>query len=46
MKLSEEIKQKIKDEYNSFKDVQYAGKTLEERRELNAFFTPPKLLSK
>lgn len=46
MKISEEIKQKIKDEYNSFKDIQYAGKTLEERRELDAFFTPPELTIK
>ena len=46
MIISEEIKQKIKDEYNSFKDTQYAGKTLEERRELNAFFTPPELTIK
>lgn len=46
MILSEEIKQKIIEEYNSFKDVQYAGKTLEERRELDAFFTPPELTIK
>lgn len=46
MVISEEIKQKIKDEYNSFKDIQYAGKTLEERKELDAFFTPPELTIK
>lgn len=46
MIISEEIKQKIKDEYNSFKDIQYAGKTLEERKELDAFFTPPELTIK
>lgn len=46
MTISEETKQKIKDEYNSFKDIQYAGKTLEERRELDAFFTPPELTIK
>lgn len=46
MIISEEIKQKIKNEYNSFKDIQYAGKTLEERRELDAFFTPPELTIK
>lgn len=46
MIISEETKQKIKDEYNSFKDIQYAGKTLEERRELDAFFTPPELTIK
>jgi len=46
MIISEEIKQKIKYEYNSFKDIQYAGKTLEERKELDAFFTPPELTIK
>lgn len=46
MIISEETKQKIKDEYNSFKDIQYAGKTLEERKELDAFFTPPELTIK
>lgn len=46
MKLSEETKQKIKTEYSSFKDKQYAGKTLEERRELDAFFTPPEITIK
>ena len=46
MIISEETKQKIKDEYTSFKDIQYAGKTLEERRELDAFFTPPELTIK
>ena len=46
MIISEEIKQKIKNEYNIFKNIQYAGKTLEERRELDAFFTPPELTIK
>ena len=46
MIISEEVKQKIKNEYSSFKDIQYAGKTLEERRELDAFFTPPELTIK
>lgn len=46
MIISEETKQKIKDEYNSFKDIQYAGKILEERKELDAFFTPPELTIK
>lgn len=40
MIISEEIKQKIKDEYNSFKDKQYAGKSLEERKKKDQFFTP------
>lgn len=44
MKLSDEIKNKIIEEYNQWKDVQYAGKTLEERQKLNAFFTPPELI--
>ena len=41
MKLSEKIKQEIYDEYNSFKNKLYAGKSLEERKELDQFFTPP-----
>lgn len=40
MKLSEEIKNKIIEEYNSFKDRQYAGKSLEERKKKDQFFTP------
>ena len=43
MKLSEKIKQEIYDEYNSFKNKLYAGKSLEERKELDQFFTPPEL---
>lgn len=43
MKLTEEQKQNITDEYNQWKDKQYAGKTLEQRKELDAFFTPPEL---
>lgn len=40
MKLSEEVKNKIKEEYNNFKDRQYAGKSLEERKKKDQFFTP------
>lgn len=43
MKLTEKQKQDIIEEFNSWKEKQYAGKTLEERRELDAFFTPPEL---
>lgn len=43
MKLTDEIKQKIYDEYNSFKESMYAGKSLEERKDLDQFFTPPEI---
>lgn len=43
MKLSEEIKNKIYEEYNSFKDKLYAKKSLKERKELDQFFTPPEI---
>ena len=43
MKLSEEIKNKIYEEYNSFKTKLYAKKSLEERKELDQFFTPPEI---
>ena len=43
MKLTEEIKQAIIEEYNSFKDSMYAGKSKEERKSLDQFFTPPEL---
>lgn len=43
MKLSDEVKSKIYEEYESFKDSLYAGRSLEERRELDQFFTPPEL---
>lgn len=46
MKLSEETKQEIIDEYNSWVDRQYAGKTREERDALGAFFTPPEVTIK
>lgn len=43
MKLSENIKNKIIDEYKDFVQQQYAGKSLEERQELGQFYTPPEL---
>ena len=46
MILTEEIKQKIIDEYNDWFNGQYGDKSLEERRKLGAFFTPPELTIK
>ena len=43
MKLSEEIKNKIKEEYDAWANVQYAGKDKKERQKLGQFFTPPQL---
>lgn len=43
MKLTTKQKEEIRAEYAQWKDKQYAGKTLEERRELDAFFTPPEI---
>ena len=43
MVLTEEVKNNIKVEYNSFKDLMYTGKSKEERAELDQFFTPPDL---
>ena len=43
MKLTEAIKEEIKREYNEFKAKLYAGKSLEERKELDQFFTPPEI---
>lgn len=43
MKLSEETKQKITDEFNQWKDIQYGNLTKAERDELGAFFTPPEI---
>ena len=36
----------VEEEYTSFIETQYAGKTLEERQALGAFFTPPELTLK
>ena len=43
MKLSREVKDLIKKEYDEFKDQMYAGKTKEERDDLAQFFTPPEI---
>lgn len=43
MILSSEQKSAIIEEYNSWTDKQYGSKTLEERKELDAIFTPPEL---
>lgn len=43
MKLTQETKQKIINEYNDWFENQYGDKSLEERKELGAFFTPPDL---
>lgn len=43
MKLSEEQKEKIINEYREFEAIQYAGKSKEERQELGQFYTPPEL---
>lgn len=46
MKLSEEVKQKIQQEYDEWVNVQYGDKTKEERQKLGQFFTPPVLTIK
>lgn len=43
MKLSEEIKNKIQEEYDAWANAQYAGKDKKERQKLGQFFTPPTL---
>lgn len=43
MILTPEQKSAIIEEYNSWTDKQYGSKTLEERKELDAIFTPPEL---
>ena len=44
--LSEETKQKIIEEYNQWKDCQYAGKDKKARQAKGQFFTPPPLIFK
>jgi two-component system phosphate regulon sensor histidine kinase PhoR len=46
MQLSEEVKSKIKSEYDDWFESQYAGKSKEERQKLGQFFTPPELTIK
>ena len=43
MKLSEEIKNKIQEEYDAWANMQYARKDKKERQKLGQFFTPPQL---
>lgn len=43
MTLSAETKALIKAEYEEFKELMYAGKSLKERQELDQFFTPPEI---
>lgn len=43
MKLSKEVKDKIKAEYNEFVDKQYGTTTKEEREKLGANFTPAEI---
>ena len=43
MIISDEIKQKIQQEYDNWVNIQYGTKTKEERQKLGQFFTPPEL---
>lgn len=43
MKLSEEVKNKITEEYNQWYTKRYGNSTKEERKKLGAVFTPPAL---
>ena len=43
MKLTDKQKQAIKDEFDQWKHKMYANKTLTERQDIGAFFTPPEL---
>lgn len=46
MTLSEEVKEKIREEFKQWEDVQYNGKTKKERQKLGQFYTPPELTIK
>ena len=46
MKLTEEQKQNIVNDYESWKDKMYGKLTDKERKALGAFYTPPKLVIK
>ena len=46
MLLTDKQKQDIIAEFNEWKDKMYANKTLEDRQDLGAFFTPPELTIK
>lgn len=43
MNLTSKTKQQIIAECTQFKEIQYCGKSLEERRALDAFFTPAEI---
>lgn len=43
MILSDKTKQKIKEEYDQWVNIQYGTKSKEERQKLGQFFTPPEL---
>ena len=43
MEISRSQKKKIEEEYESFMNYQYNGKSKEERKKLGQFFTPPEL---
>jgi len=43
MQISDYIKNKIKDEYDQWVNVQYGAKSKEERQKFGQFFTPPEL---
>ena len=44
MTLTNEQVENIKSEFNQWKDKMYANKSLEDRQDLGAFFTPPELV--
>ena len=46
MKISEEVKRKIEEEYTSWFENQYGATTKAERKKLGAVFTPPKVTIK
>lgn len=43
MKISDEVKTKIEEEFKKFEEIQYGGKDKKERQKLGQFFTPPVL---
>ena len=43
MELTEQTKNMIIEEYEAFKEEQYAGKSKEERKALGQYFTPAEL---
>lgn len=41
--LGYDVVQRIREEFTAFRDSMYAGKSLDERKELDQFFTPPEI---